>query len=202
MTSWRLWAANLVQRTADAMKAIRHTGDLTAADLSAGTAVGKPLSRAVISDLETGRKKTLDISELLTIAAALGVPPLRLLFPNVLDDVEILPGVTVSGTEALGWFTGLGHLGDPMKLDEQMKIAIQLIAVGQTLRAGQEAIATRERLVELEESGVGLASEATKALGRKELDHYMSQVELMTEERERLVAKYRDALDGRGSGDA
>ncbi|QCH22631.1 hypothetical protein [Mycobacteroides salmoniphilum] len=50
----------------------------------------------MISDLETGRKQTLDISELLSLAAAHCVPPASLLFPDDAS-VEVLPGKSVSG---------------------------------------------------------------------------------------------------------
>jgi hypothetical protein len=41
------------------------------------------------------------------IAAALGVPPLRLLFPDEPDDdVERLPGQRTSPFHAIAWFTG------------------------------------------------------------------------------------------------
>jgi len=135
-----------VRDVAEAVKARRSASGLTAAQLSAKTGVGKPLSRAVVSDLETGRKQTLDISELLTLAAALNVPPLSLLFPNVLVPVEVLPGVEMAGTDALGWFVGNGDArpGLPRRPlgmgDMAMVIAVRLVDVEKELRERRNAV--------------------------------------------------------------
>lgn len=106
---WRDWSSSLTARVAQAVKARRKALGLNAADLAVRTRVGKPLTRAVISDLETGRKKTLEVSELLTLAVALDIPPLLLLFPDYpAGSVEIVPGVTVSSERAADWLAGRG----------------------------------------------------------------------------------------------
>jgi hypothetical protein len=62
---------------------------------------------AQIANLESGRKRGLDVAELLVLAAALDVPPVTLLFPGLPDaDTEKLPGQTVSAVAAMLWFTG------------------------------------------------------------------------------------------------
>src|SRR4051812_25191284 len=101
MTNWKPWATGMVAGVAATVKARRTLLGLTAAELAELTLVGKPLSRAVISDLETGRKKTLDVVELVTLAEALRCSPLSLLFPNALDDYEQLPGKTEPAREVL-----------------------------------------------------------------------------------------------------
>ena len=44
--------------------------------------LGYPISRAQIANYESGRKKGLDIAELLVLAAALRIPPLTSCSPN------------------------------------------------------------------------------------------------------------------------
>ena len=107
MTQWRDWSTALTARVADAVKTRRTALGLSAAELAARTTIGKPLTRAVISDLETGRKKTLEVSELLTLAAALEIPPILLLFPSFPDGtVEVVPGVVVTTERAADWLGG------------------------------------------------------------------------------------------------
>jgi transcriptional regulator with XRE-family HTH domain len=69
--------------------------------------LGYPISRAAIANYESGRKRGLDIAELLVIAGALRIPPVALLFPQLPDGpVEVLPGTETSSWEAAGWFSG------------------------------------------------------------------------------------------------
>ena len=74
------WSDDLVARVASAARRQRITKGLSAAALSERTAaLGHPISRAVISDFETGRKRGLEVAELVVIARALDVPPIQLL---------------------------------------------------------------------------------------------------------------------------
>ncbi|AUN39986.1 helix-turn-helix domain-containing protein [Tsukamurella tyrosinosolvens] len=100
--------SDTVTRIAATVKAIRKSEGLTAAALSDRTAaLGKRISRAVISDLETGRKQTLDVTELLVLAGALNVSPVSLVFPGPYDEaVEVVPEVRVSQFNAAQWFAG------------------------------------------------------------------------------------------------
>lgn len=69
--------------------------------------LGFPITRAQIANYESGRKKGLDIAELVVIAAALDVPPVALLYPDLPDgEVERLPGDLGSSAAAVWWFTG------------------------------------------------------------------------------------------------
>ncbi|MGF0314632.1 hypothetical protein [Nocardia fluminea] len=101
------WEAAAVKRIADEIK--RRRGDRSAQWLSDRTAeLGRRVSRATISDMEVGRRTRLEVTELMVIAQALGVPPIRLLFPGHPEDdaVEYLPGETVTTAAAIDWFTG------------------------------------------------------------------------------------------------
>jgi transcriptional regulator with XRE-family HTH domain len=54
--------------------------------------LGMEIPRAVLANLENGRRATVSAAELLVLAEALSVPPLLLLFPlGHADEVEALP---------------------------------------------------------------------------------------------------------------
>ena len=100
------WSEKLHSRVARAVKSAR--GSRSAQWLADETGrLGFPISRAAIANYESGRKRGLDLTELLVIAAALGVPPLVLLFPDVPDGpVEVLPGLEIASWDAAAWFSG------------------------------------------------------------------------------------------------
>lgn len=107
MTTWQEWSNALTERVAGAVKSRRTVLGLTAAELAERTSVGKPLTRAVISDLETGRKKSLEVTELLTLAVALEIPPILLLYPGFpYNKVELVPGEERASRYAATWFAG------------------------------------------------------------------------------------------------
>lgn len=100
------WAEETHLRIAAAIK--RYRGEMSAQQLSERTAeLGYPLSRSQIANYESGRKKNLDIAELLVIAAALNLPPALLLYPDLPDgDVEVLPGQHVPSQGAIVILSG------------------------------------------------------------------------------------------------
>ncbi|MDV6264660.1 helix-turn-helix domain-containing protein [Rhodococcoides yunnanense] len=76
--------------------------------------IGFGISRSVVADLETGRKKSIDVPELLVLAAALGVSPAQLLFPDLPKGrVEVLPELEQESHDALRWFSGEAGLLKP-----------------------------------------------------------------------------------------
>jgi transcriptional regulator with XRE-family HTH domain len=100
------WVEGLHQRIATAIKSAR--GSRSAQWLAEQTErLGFPVSRAAIANYETGRKKRLDVAELLVLAAALRIPPITLLFRHLPDGpVEALPGIHTSSWDAAAWFSG------------------------------------------------------------------------------------------------
>lgn len=97
------WSADLGKRIGRSIAAARAALGMNQDELAAK--VG--MSRNGIANLETGRASNPRISTVLNIAAALDISPLTLLLPNVLEDVEILPGQVASGTDVLAWLIGL-----------------------------------------------------------------------------------------------
>jgi len=102
----RRWADDTTGRIAGAVRDLR--GKRSAQWLADRTAeLGHPISRTAISNLEVGRKGSVDVLELIVLARALGVPPLLLLYPaQSAGEVEVLPGHRASSWAAGQWFAG------------------------------------------------------------------------------------------------
>ena len=103
----------LHRRMAAAIKSAR--GNRSAQWLADETErLGYPISRAAIANYESGRKKGLDVAELLILAAALRIPPLTLLFPQLPNGpVELLPGIVIPSWDAAAWFSGEENSPNP-----------------------------------------------------------------------------------------
>ncbi|MEV0105566.1 helix-turn-helix domain-containing protein [Nocardia sp. NPDC050799] len=104
------WDVELAERVGKAVKRLREqeTPKLSAARLAERTEkCGYTMTKAQVSDLELGRKKTITVPELITLALALGVPPVQLLYPELPDGpVSIWPDTVCPSVEALQWFSG------------------------------------------------------------------------------------------------
>lgn len=69
--------------------------------------LGYPLTRSTIASLESGRRGTVTLADLLVLAMALDVPPVALVFPvGRVASVEPLPGVTDDPLAAAEWWSG------------------------------------------------------------------------------------------------
>jgi transcriptional regulator with XRE-family HTH domain len=111
-TTWRRRIGQAVRDTRDGK---RYTAEQVA---ERATALGYPLTRDTVINVELGRKKTLDICEIVILAKVLDVAPLSLLYPDLVDTpVEALPGVdnTTGGDAALA-FCGYDEKGPMMAL--------------------------------------------------------------------------------------
>jgi hypothetical protein len=121
------WAEREAHRLAARIQRLR--GRRSGQWLSDRTAeLGYRVSRAVISDLETGRRRYLTTAELSVIAAALDVAPVALLYPGPYDEaVEALPDVTIPKRWAVQWFSGsFGAITDSSDRDEYRQNMQQL----------------------------------------------------------------------------
>lgn len=69
--------------------------------------IGMPIKRSVIANMESGRRTTVTVAEVLVLAQALEVPPAVLLFPvGYTTEVEVLPDAVMEPLEAIGWVAG------------------------------------------------------------------------------------------------
>lgn len=97
---------------------------------TACTKLGLSISRSTLADLENGRRTILTVAELLVIAAALEVEPLRLLVPLDGGNVEMLPGVEQDPWTATRKFAGLDHeemalLGRYIAEEEELRLLLR-----------------------------------------------------------------------------
>jgi hypothetical protein len=102
------WEEVVVKRIGAAAKKVR--GTKSAAWLSQRTKdLGYQIPATVIAKLDSGhRGSVLSVPELLIIAAALDVPPLGLVFPDLPDgQVEIIPRYPGSSFNAYLWAAGM-----------------------------------------------------------------------------------------------
>jgi transcriptional regulator with XRE-family HTH domain len=97
------WSEQLRTHIASAIRATREKRGLSASALADAT--DGLISRDTIANLESGRKRVLDIGELIVLAKALDVAPVSLLYTRK-NDVEQSPGVVTSGLDATLWFAG------------------------------------------------------------------------------------------------
>jgi transcriptional regulator with XRE-family HTH domain len=104
------WAAALTKRIGAEVKRLR--GKRSAQWLADRTAaIGMGISRPTISELETGKRKTVTVQELLVLAHALNTSPAALVYPGPYDQkTEALPGRSVTEHVALQWFSALAYL--------------------------------------------------------------------------------------------
>jgi len=98
----------MVKRIAGEVRRYRLARGMSTQQLAdACSDLGLPIKRTVLSNLESGYRETITVPELLVLARALGVPPIRLLFPlGAKPKLEVLPGRTVDTEAAMLWFTG------------------------------------------------------------------------------------------------
>lgn len=113
MTTQADWGARVTRAIAAQIRRHRD-GRLSAQVLSDLTGkLGYEIPRNTIADLESGRRASISVAELLVLSRALDIPPLLLLFP--VDDqaeLEVLPGESRPAWRAAQWFTGEGPFPD------------------------------------------------------------------------------------------
>ncbi|MGW0038403.1 helix-turn-helix domain-containing protein [Gordonia sp. NPDC003376] len=111
------WALDTYQRFGEALRQQRDNKGMTAQQLSDRTTeLGYPISRSAIANAESGRKKALDITEVIILAKALDVSPLELIYPGLIDaEVEVTPGVYGRSSDAALGFAGYLDDEAPMR---------------------------------------------------------------------------------------
>lgn len=108
MTEMTTWASETTARIGEQIRL--HRQGRPAMWLADRTAeLGHPISRTAISEYETGKRKAISVTDLVTIAAALEIPPVTLIYPHLPDGpVEVLPSVQSTSIAAAQWFSGQG----------------------------------------------------------------------------------------------
>lgn len=112
-TSGDDWSAGLARSIAQEVRRHRLARGWSAQQLSSRCeALGVPIQRSVLANLESGRRTTVTVAEVTVLARALDVPPVALIYPvGYVADVEVSPGAWTSPLVAAKWFTGQTFLG-------------------------------------------------------------------------------------------
>lgn len=102
------WPSTFTARVAEQMRMARKAAGLTVAEAAAACSdAGLPVPKTTITNLETGRRSSIDLAEFLVLAEVYGVPPITLLFPlGTAASVTVLPEREVPTWDAVAWFTG------------------------------------------------------------------------------------------------
>lgn len=102
------WSTRLALSVAREVRRHRQAQGLSAQQLADRCAqIGMPIQRSVLANLESGRRTTVTIAEVLVLAHALNVPPGVLMFPVGYDQsVEVLPGSWTEPYFAVEWLAG------------------------------------------------------------------------------------------------
>jgi transcriptional regulator with XRE-family HTH domain len=102
------WAGDVTRAVAAEVRRWRERRGLSAQQLSDKTRdLGFHVPRSVIANLETNRRDTIGVAEILILAAALDVPPIQLITPvGLKEKLGTLPGLSLSAWEARGWIIG------------------------------------------------------------------------------------------------
>lgn len=127
------WQSELSRRFGQAVAAYRKQQGLTAAELAERTRnLGYPIHRVAITKIETNsRGGKLNLSEVVILALALGIPPVQLIYPDLPDGTtEVWPGAEVTSLAAVRWFSGQAtaqdtHLPAPISDNERIRLATE-----------------------------------------------------------------------------
>lgn len=112
------WSTQLRAHIASAVRAKRVKRGMSASALADATE--GVITRDTIANLESGRKRVIDIAELIVLAKALDVAPVSLIYPRT-NDVEAYPGGDPrSGLDATLWFAGYDP--DPYSDSDMMDV--------------------------------------------------------------------------------
>jgi transcriptional regulator with XRE-family HTH domain len=110
------WFGNAVSWRRNALR-------LTASELARRTAeLGYPISRGAIAKIESNvRSGKIDVAEVLVLAAALDIPPVLLLFPQVATDggTVILPNFMTKEDDAVRWMAGQVSFPQPYDVSQE-----------------------------------------------------------------------------------
>lgn len=70
-------------------------------------ALGHRVSRSTISEIETGRRKSITLADFIILAAALDTAPVALIYPGPYrEDIRALPELKIPQIWAVRWFSG------------------------------------------------------------------------------------------------
>lgn len=163
--------------------------------------LGVPIHRVALAKIENG-DRDVTVQELVAIAVALDVSPMRLIFLNIFRMVQITPELKMDGIAALAWFIGTGDVapGNPPKImpfgtpvDEVMYYAVRIAEVDRSLRQVQRKMLRSNNIDDSSEPESSMSTRMKRAV-RAQAEASRQQIELLERERDELKRNYMDAL--------
>ncbi|QKW08023.1 helix-turn-helix transcriptional regulator [Streptomyces sp. NA04227] len=157
------WPERLAATIAHEVRRYRLNLRMSAQQLSDRcTELGMEIPRAVISNLENGRRTSVTVAELLVLAAALDVPPAVLAFPvGYTEQTEALPAAPTPPFEAVRWFAGEEQSATPGTAAQGRAAALQHLA-WRTEGHGGEALSGYRKADRTAEEGLKHADRADR----------------------------------------
>jgi transcriptional regulator with XRE-family HTH domain len=121
--------------------------------------LGMLIPRSVLANLESGRRDTISVAEVLVLAAALDVTPIDLICPAGFDkQTEMLPGAMMDPLSAMRWFTG------EWKLDIHDDGVLTMRTPGSGERSSANLLKYHDQLLSKLDSEEAKAREALRAV--------------------------------------
>ncbi|MFC7892717.1 helix-turn-helix domain-containing protein [Streptomyces sp. NPDC057381] len=195
------WSARIALSVAREVRRHRQAKGLSAQQLSDRCArVGMPIQRSVLANLESGRRTTVTIAEVLVLAAALEIPPTSLIVPvGFEEESEVLPGRPGDSYGWAFWVTGEAPLiGSEATVGDATAIRRRLADNPlNRLRAIRKGI---DRYIDLYSRYTDRMEESLERLKRNNRDREllnaaMSEVESIMHKREALLDSIDDEDD-------
>lgn len=190
------WSARLALSVAREVRRHRQAKGMSAQQLSDRcAAIGMPIQRSVLANLESGRRTTVTIAEIIILAAALEVPALALVFPAGYEKTfEGLPGKSGGTYEWAFWFTG----EEALPYEESEDIEKELLAhpLNRARQIGRELIRHVDAFERYTER-MARSLEEIRAFNRdSELyRHAVDELERLVEEREQQLDALKETDD-------
>ncbi|MDR2565908.1 MAG: helix-turn-helix domain-containing protein [Bifidobacteriaceae bacterium] len=116
------WSADIGRNLGRARRAVGLTGEQLAQKTKQ---IGHEVTRSVIANIETGRREAVTVQDVAALAAALGIPPVMLLYDVAGPRVAALPAVEMDAIEAEEWWSG-HHGAGLVRLDWDFKASNKL----------------------------------------------------------------------------
>ncbi|MEU6017782.1 helix-turn-helix domain-containing protein [Streptomyces sp. NPDC047515] len=187
------WSPSFTARVAEQMRRARKAAGLTVAEAAEACAsLGLAVPKTTITNLETGRRSSIDLAEFLVLAEAYQVPPVSLLFPLGTDaSVAVLPGREVPTWEAVSWFTGETPLDKPAPEGSARDVL-------DTYRAHSDSVTTALASTRLAKERRRKASITLDATRRDALLETAASYEQLAFDDCRELREFRDAMRERG----
>lgn len=124
MTQSAPWPTDLTRTIGWQVRRYRELRGMSAERLAeAVQSAGLTYTRSQVTNLESGRRTTITIGEVLVLAQVLELPPLLLIFPvGDVDSVEVVPGKELDSWAAAKWFAGEAALSDSSQDEKAWRV--------------------------------------------------------------------------------